>query len=372
MKVISYAGLDRQYEAEKSELLEAFQQVASSGQFILGSHVDTLENEIAEFIGVEHCVTLNSGTDALLLGMHALGIGRGDEVITPPNSFVASTASIVHIGAKPIFVDVKDDQNLNIDLIESAITEKTKAIMPVHLTGRVCDMDPLLKIAQKYNLLIVEDAAQSFGSMYGGKKSGSFGDIGCFSAHPLKLFNACGDAGFITTNDKHIADHIKRIRSHGFEDRNTISQWGFVSRLDTLQAVILRMRLTKIKGYINKRRENVALYRKKLNSNHVFIPPCKEKEFNTFQTFVIQVDNRDALQTFLKENGVESNVHYPVPIHKQKPFEKMASKKCTYPKTEEQSGRILSLPVSQFLTTEEINHICYLVNTFYQRESNAA
>ncbi len=372
MLQISYACLERQYQSEKNQLKIAFERVASLGQFVLGPVVEELEQKLAEFCGTQFCVTLNSGTDALLLGMMAAGIGEGDEVITPPNSFVASAATIAHLRANPVFVDVGVDQNINVNLIEAAITKKTKAIMPVHLTGRVCDMDSIIAIAKKHNLLIIEDAAQAFGSSYKNKRSGSFGKIGCFSAHPLKAFNACGDAGFLTTNDASIVDRVKRLRAHGLIDRNTVKEWGFVSRLDTVQASILLMRLNLIEGYIQQRRANIALYRQLLNSRHVFIPECREYEYNSFQTFVIQVDYRDALQEYLKKNGVESSIHYPIPIHCQEPAIMLGHKQGDFPVTETQATRILSLPVSQFLKTEEIQYISELINVFYANEQYSA
>jgi dTDP-4-amino-4,6-dideoxygalactose transaminase len=365
-RTISYALLERQYEHEKDEIFKVQKSLFETGQFILGSVVEELEIELAKFCGVKYCVTLNSGTDALILGMIAAGIGPGDEVITPPNSFVASTAAIIHVGAKPIFVDVRGDQNIDPGLIEKAITNKTKAIMPVHLTGRIAAMREIQSLAKKYGLLIVEDAAQCFGSQYHGSFSGSFGDIGCFSAHPLKAFNACGDAGFMTTNNEEIYARVKRVRAHGMIDRNTVQEWGWVSRLDTIQAAILRMRLTKIEKYIQDRRKNVELYRELLNPEFVFIPPCKDFEYNSFQTFVIQVDRRDELQKYLLDKGIQTSIHYPIPIHLQPVAKSLGYAEGTMPVTELQAKRILSLPVSQFLAEEEIVYISEKINEFYK------
>lgn len=362
---ISYACLERQYVTEKEALQESMNKVVSSGQFILGALVDELEEKIAAFCGTRFCVTLNSGTDALYFGMVAAGIKPGDEVITAPNSFIASAATIVHVGARPVFVDVGDDQNIDTDLLEAAITPKTTAIMPIHLTGRIADMDKIEQLAQKYGLVIIEDAAQSFGSKYQGKRSGSFGKVGCFSAHPLKVFNACGDAGFMTTNDEAIAHRVKMLRSHGLKDRNTIGEWGYVSRLDSLQASILLMRLTKIEGYLEQRRQNANLYRRLLNPEHVYIPECKEYEYNIFQTLVIQVDHRDELQKYLGENGVESSIHYPIPIHLQESSKALGYGQGDFPTAETQARRILSIPNSQFLQESEIHYISGLINAFF-------
>jgi dTDP-4-amino-4,6-dideoxygalactose transaminase len=343
--MISYACLDRQYEHEREAMLAALDRVAKSGQFTLGNLVEELEEKIANLCGTKYCITLNSGTDALIFGMICAGIRAGDKVITVPNSFIASASSIVHIGAKPVFVDIGEDQNIDVDLIENSITNNTKAIMAVHLTGRICDMDKINEIAQKYDLMVIEDAAQSFLSAYKGKRSGSFGKIGCFSAHPLKVFNACGDAGFVTTNDAQIERKLKNIRNHGLIDRSSVGEWGYVSRMDAIQASILLMRISHIQEYIEKRRNNVALY--------------------SFQTFVIQIDHRDRLQTFLKAEGIECSIHYPTPIHMQKVCGGMGYKMGDFPMTEKQANRILSVPVSQFLKSDEIEHISASINKFY-------
>ncbi|SVC49421.1 uncharacterized protein METZ01_LOCUS302275, partial [marine metagenome] len=230
--------------------------VLGSGHYVGGDKVDKFEKNIAQLCQVKYAVALNSGTDALTLSLHLLGVGRDDEVITPPNSFIASTAVIMHLGARPVFVDVLPDQNIDPTKIEAVITDKTKAIMPVHLTGRVCEMDPIITLAEKYNLAVVEDAAQAIGSKYKNHISGSFGHVGCFSTHPLKNLNACGDGGFITTNDEKIYSEVKALRNHGMSDRNSVNKFGYVSRMDNLQAAILNYRLGKLDDIIRKRRNN--------------------------------------------------------------------------------------------------------------------
>ena len=240
---IPYVNLVSQWQDDRDGLLPIIDNLLGSGQYVGGDEIDKFEKNMAELCQVKYAVALNSGTDALTLSLHLLGVGRGDEVITPPNSFIASTAVIVHMGAIPIFVDVLPDQNID---PESAITEKTKAIMPVHLSGRVCDMDRIMAIACKYNLKIVEDAAQAIGSKYKNKISGSMGDIGCFSTHPLKNLNACGDGGFLTTNDENMYSYAKSLRNHGIVDRDRVDNFGYVSRMDNLQAAILNYRLKKL------------------------------------------------------------------------------------------------------------------------------
>ncbi|HCI49014.1 MAG TPA: transcriptional regulator [Holosporales bacterium] len=366
IKPITYALLERQFQHEREEILKCQLSILESGQYILGEVVENLEKDIASFCGVTYCVALNSGTDALIFGMMALGIKKGDEVITPTNSFIASTSSIIHVGAIPVLIDVKEDQNIDVNQIESKITSKTKAIMPVHLTGRIAEMNKIRALAQKYNLFVIEDAAQAFGSQYHGQYAGSFGNVGCFSAHPLKTFNACGDAGFLTTDNKEIYQQVRLLRAHGLQDRNTVVKWGYVSRLDAMQAAILQMRLGKIKGYIEKRRQNLELYRSLLDLKYVFIPPCKPHEYNQVQTFVIQVDKRNELQAHLAECGIQTSVHYPIPIHLQPVCSNLNYKRGDFPQTEYQADRILSVPVSQFLEDFEIGYVSEKINGFFR------
>ena len=237
-----------------------------------------------------------------------LGVRNGDEVITTPNSFIASTAVIVHLGAKPVFVDVLDDQNIDPDKIEKAITKKTKVIMPVHLSGKMSQMDKVMKIAKKYDLKVVEDAAQAIASKFNNKMSGSFGHVGCFSAHPLKNLGAMGDGGYIVTNNFKIYKKIKSLSNHGMENRNKIKNFGYVSRLDNLQAEFLNFKLKSLKKIIKIRRSNANTYKKLLNKNFINLPYEDNKEFHTYHTFVIQVKkNRDKLKKFLLKNGVETS-----------------------------------------------------------------
>ncbi len=365
---IPYVNLKAFGEEEWDELQPLLKKIITSGKFIQGEEVEVFEKEIAEFCGTKHAIAVNSGTDALILSMRSLGIGPGDEVITCPNSFIASASSIFHVGAEPVFVDVLEDQNMNPDLIEKAITNKTKAILPVHLTGRVCQMDKIMAIAHKYKLHVIEDAAQSIGSMYENKKSGSFGNFGCFSTHPLKNLNAFGDGGFITSDDEERVNRIKRLRNHGLKDRITADEWGYVSRMDTIQACILLYHLKKLPLITKQRRSNADLYRSVLSDiSDIFIAPCKSQEFNTFHTFVIQVEERDKLQAHLLDKGIKTTIHYPIPIHLQLASKDLPYKKGDFPVTETQSKRILTLPVNQFLGENEISYICDKISEFYKR-----
>ncbi len=364
---IPYVNLSAQWEAERSELLPIIDKALSSGQYVGGKAIEKLEQRIAELCGVNYCVTLNSGTDALVCGLVALGIRRNDEVITPPNSFVASTAAIVHIGAKPVFVDVLPDQNINPKSVEKAITTRTKAIMPVHLTGRMARMEELEAISNKYHIPLIEDAAQAIGARYQNKLAGSWGKVGCFSTHPLKNLNACGDGGFITTNDECIATCIKKMRNHGILERETVEEFGYVSRMDTIQAIILNYRLRKLNEIIHKRRELANIYIKSLNSSPVILPIEGHDEFHTYHTFVIQVEGRNRLQKELLRDGIESKVHYPIPIHQQPAFVKITTNQSKFINVEKQSKKILSLPINQYLKKNEVEYISEKIASFLNK-----
>jgi len=363
---IPYVNLPAQADEQMPELAAIFERVVRRGSFVgAGAEIERLEARLAAYCGTREAVALNSGTDALFLALKVAGIGPGDEVITPPNSFIASTAVIVHLGARPVFVDVLPDQNIDPAALERAVTPRTRAIMPVHLTGRVCRMDAILEIAERHGLLVIEDAAQSIGSMFQERKSGSFGDFGCFSAHPLKNLNAMGDAGFVTTNDSAAAARMRRLRTHGMADRETVAEWGFVSRMDLLQAAVLDYRLDKLPDVIAKRRENAALYQSLIKHERVFVPPCRQDEFNTFHTFVIQAERRDELQHHLRAIGIKTAIHYPVPIHLQPAAASLGYRKGDFPAAERQAERILTLPVNQYMKAEDVEAVAGEVLAFY-------
>ena len=363
--LIPYVDLVAQWEDDRPELLPIIDNLLRSGHYVGGEEIDNFEIQIAKLCKVKYAVALNSGTDALTLALHLLGIGKGDEVITPPNSFIASTAVIKHLGAVPVFVDVLPDQNIDVENIESAITNKTKAIMPVHLTGRMCAMDKVIELANNYGLKIIEDAAQAIGSKYKGKPSGSMGNVGCFSAHPLKNLNACGDGGFLTTNDNNLYERAKALRSHGIIDRDRVDSFGYVSRMDNLQAAILNYRLKKLDQIIEKRRNNAKHYFQNIHNKDIILPIEKEYEFNSYHTFVIQIEKRDELKSFLFKKGIETAIHYPTPIHLQPAANTLGYKKGDFPITEAQANTILTLPVNQNLTKSQINTISNEVNNFY-------
>jgi len=361
---IPYVNLQEQWLEERSDLLPIIDKVLESAQFVGGDELDKFEENIAKLCGTKYACGLNSGTDALMLALSLSGIGKGDEVITPPNSFIASTAAIVHIGATPVFVDVLSDQNIDPSKIEAAITKKTKAIMPVHLTGRMCDMDSIMDIAKKYDLKVIEDAAQSVGSKYKGRLSGSIGNIGCFSTHPLKNLNACGDGGFLTTNDEVVYNKSRSYRNHGMVNRNIVDHFGSVTRMDNLQASILNYRLGKLGEVTQKRRNNAKLYLDNINNQDIFIPEEKVSEYNVYHTFVIQTKYRDSLKEYLSKNEIDTAIHYPIPIHLQPAAKKLGYKFGDFPVTEKQSKEILTLPINQYLEKTDLERIFSAINQF--------
>ena len=361
---VAYVDLSAQYREEQDDLRAIFDRVMTEAQAVGGRDIEELEHSLAKHHGMKHAVTLNSGTDALRLGLIAMGIGPGDEVITPPNSFVASTAVIVDVGARPVFADVLPDQNIDPAKVEAVITPRTKAIMPVHLTGRTADMDAIMAIAKRHDLMVIEDAAQAIGAKYQGQFAGTFGEIGCFSAHPLKNLNASGDGGFVLTNDDAMAQTIRLLRNHGLADRNTVVRFGTVSRMDTLQAAILQYRFARLDGIVERRRKNAALYTKLLDPELVFCPPEQPNEFIAYHTFVVQVDHRDALQAHLAEKGIGTAIHYPIPIHLQPAAAPLGYKRGDFPICERQAERILTLPIHPWLNEGDVEAVAVATNDF--------
>ncbi|MCG3770117.1 MAG: dTDP-3-amino-3,4,6-trideoxy-alpha-D-glucose transaminase [Nitrosomonadaceae bacterium] len=362
---VPYVDIPAQWVEDRDRLLPVIERVLGSGNYILGDAVEQFESAVARFCEVQHCVAVNSGTDALMLALSALGIGRGDEVITPPNSFISSTAAVAHLGATPVFVDVMGDQSINPEAVRKAITPKTKAIMPVHLTGRLCRMDELETLSEESGVPIVEDSAQSIGSRFLGRPSGSWGVAGCFSGHPLKNLAAIGDAGFLVTSSPTVAEHARRLRNHGLVDRNIVQSFGVVSRLDSLKAAILLYRLERLDSVISRRRFNAAHYFAVLTGSDVALPFEREPEYNTYHTFVIQVDERDRLKNYLESHGVGTTIHYPVPIHLQPAARRYHYERGSFPVCEEQANRILSLPIHQHLRPEEIEYVASCIRNFY-------
>lgn len=367
---VPYVDLHAQYAEEREQVLAIVDGVFSSGQFIGGKSSKPLEADLCAYLGKRYCLALSSGTDALMLALQGLGIGPGDEVITPPNSFVASTAAIANIGATPVFADVGEDHNLAPMAVESAITPRTKAIMPVHLFGRCCDMDAIMRIARRHGLAVIEDAAQAIGARFDGRLAGTFGDVGCFSGHPLKVVNAAGDAGWIATDDPDVYERVRLARTQGLLDRDTVGVWGRVARMDTLQAELLRFRLTRVEMQIERRRSNAARYIRRLKRrNDIELPLMGPERRDTFNTFVIQCDHRDDLQTFLATCGIDARIHYPLPIHLQPAASGLGYGPGDMPMTERLAARMLSLPNHPYLSAEDIDFVAESVCRFLDQRS---
>jgi len=363
---IPYVNLQAQHAAIRAELLEAIAEVIDDGQFILGGKLVEFEKQFAQLCGTRYAVGVNSGTDALLLSLKCLGIGPGDEVITVPNSFIATTSSIRILGATPVFVDVAEDYNIDPAKIVAAVTRRTRAILPVHLTGRPCDMDSILNIAGEYNLAVIEDSAQAVLAEYRGRRVGSFGSTGCFSLHPLKTLNACGDGGIVTTNSAEIYEQLTILRNLGLKTRDDCIAWSHNSRLDNLQAAILLVKLGYVERWTTRRRENALYYQKNLKDiPQIKVHKDKDSERAVYHTFVIEVERRDELQGFLSSRGIGSAVHYPVPIHLSTVGRELGYGPGSLPVAEAQARRILSLPVYPELRQEELDAVIDAISDFY-------
>lgn len=364
MRDIPYVNLKRQHAVIKDEILEAVSNVINHANFILGEEVTRFEENIARYCGTKYAVGVNSGTDAMFLSLKAYHIGQGDEVITVPNSFLSTASVVVAAGAKPVFVDVREDMNINPELIEKSITKKTKAIIPVHLTGKPADMEPITEIAETHNLFVIEDAAQAMGAEYKKEKVGALGDAGCFSLHPLKTLNACGDGGIVTTNDERLYKTLIQLRNIGLKNRDESDIWGYNSRLDTVQAAILNVKLKYLDHWTEQRIKNAEYYIKHLQG-FVKVPANSEDGKSVYHTFVIQTEKRNKLQKYLEQHGIGTKIHYTIPIHLQRAAQILGYKKGDFPVCEKLVGMILSLPVYQGLTEDELGYVVDNVQSFF-------
>lgn len=372
--MIPILDLKRQYAQIGEEIENEVLGVLKSGSYILGKHNKALQEEFSKFIGVKHSIGLNSGTDALHLALRALDIGPGDEVITVAFTFVATTEAIGIVGAKPVFVDIdKDTFNIDAQEIEKVITPKTKAIIPVHLYGQPCDMDTIVDIAKRYDLYVIEDCCQAIGAEYKGKKVGSFGDVGCFSFFPTKNLGAMGDGGMVTTNSNYLNDRIIALRNHGGAVRYYHDEIGVNSRLDEVQAAILRVKMKYIKEWNKKRRENAYRYNE-LFSQYPEIETPKELDdtYCVYHQYTIKIKNRDKVHELLQKAGIGAMIYYPVPLHLQKVHSYLNLKEGLLPNTEEDTKLVMSLPMFPELTEEEQKVVVHNVITcLHQSESLA-
>jgi dTDP-4-amino-4,6-dideoxygalactose transaminase len=338
--------------------------VLRGGWYILGSEVQAFEEEFAGYVGADYCVGLASGLDALWIAFRLLGVGRGDEVIVQSNAYIACVMGITMNGATPVFVEPDSFFNLDADKIEDVINEKTKAILAVHLYGQPCNMEKIMDVANKHGLFVVEDCAQAHGAMQNEKKVGSFGDIGCFSFYPSKNIGAFGDAGAVTINSSKLDEDFRIFRNYGSEKRYYNKVVGTNSRLDELQAAMLRVRLKYIEEMNNERAYICQRYLKGIKNPKLILPQVKDKCTTVWHQFVIMNDNRDQLIEYLNEHGIGSIIHYPIPPHLSEAYRYLGFAKGDFPLAETYAKKVLSLPLYNGMREEEINYVIEVVNAY--------
>jgi dTDP-4-amino-4,6-dideoxygalactose transaminase len=364
---VKYMDLPRQFEdgAVVARVVEEFKRC----QFVLGPQVASFEARFARACGAAHAVGLNSGTDALFFALRALGVEPGDEVITVPNSFVATAGAIVMAGATPVFVDVNAEYLMDPTRVADAITSRTRAVIPVHLTGNPADLDAIGAVAGRHGLAVIEDAAQAVGAAIGGRVVGSLGAAAAFSLFPLKNLGVAGDGGMLTTGSREIFDKVMLLRHHGLRTRDEVEIWGYNSRLDTIQAIVADAVLDGLDEVTAGRIRNAAFYDRALAplAPHIVVPPRRPGVRQVFHTYVVQAEQRDRLREFLESRGVETKIHYPIPIHLQKAAEGLGYNRGAFPVCEAQSERIVSLPVHEYLTEVEQHYVVDRIQEFYRR-----
>ena len=370
MYKVPFVNYPEHYRRIWNEVMDAITGVLSKGDLILRDQLRQFEENIASFVGVKYAVGVNSGTDALYLSLKAAGISQGDEVITVAHTFVATVSVIVQCEATPILVDIGEDMNMDVSQAEKAITPKTKAIVPVYLNGRMCDMEKLMAIANKHNLIVIEDAAQALGATFDRKGACSFGLTGCFSFYPAKMLGAAGDGGIAVTDDEEIAEKIRLLRDHGYQ-RSTedILYYGYNSRLDNLQAAILDVKLKHLPEWIERRRELANQYHQGLSDlQELELPPLSNgRFFDVYQNYVIRAKERDRLVAHLRESYIEILISWPKPMHYH---EALGLKHFHLPKTEQISNEVLSLPMYPELSDEQVKYVVDAISNFYKGGSN--
>ena len=365
---IPYSYLDEQFK-EIGKYLEDIRELVKSGDFTLGSAVTEFEERFAKLCGLPYAVGVASGTDALILSLKILGIGPGDEVITTPNTFIASVGAIAMTGARPVFVDNNEEYTIDVNKIEAAITPDTKAILPVHLSGIPADMPSIMEIAREHNLVVVEDAAQAILASIDGKHVGSWGAAAGFSLHPLKNLNVWGDGGLIVTRSAELYEKLKLFRNHGLLTRDEIVMFSHNSRLDSLHAVIGNRLISEVHFITDKRIANAQRFDEAFTelSEFITIPERRQNVKQVYHTYVIQVKERDALLEYLLKSGIDAKIHYPIPLHLQKAAEYLGYKEGDFPVCERHCKTIITLPVHQHLSDSDIDYIIEKVCTFYKK-----
>lgn len=364
MEKIMPNRLDRGFIQYQEEFENKAIEVLRSGWYVLGNEVKCFEEEFANYLSAKHCVGLASGLDALWIAFRVLGIGKGDEVIVQANTYIASVMGITINGATPIFVEPDEYYNIDVSKIEAKITDRTKAILVVHLYGQASYMNPIVDLCKKYNLKLVEDCAQSHGAKYEGKTTGTFGDIGCFSFYPSKNLGAFGDAGAIVTNNDIIAEDVRIFRNYGSEKRYYNKVVGANSRLDELQAGLLRIRLRHLNELAEEKEEICNRYLSEINNNKIKLPQIRQGASHIWHQFVIFSEYRDELQHYLDENNIGTIIHYPIPPHLSEAYSYLGYKEGSFPITERYAKSVLSIPLYNGMTTDELDYIIDVINKF--------
>ncbi|MBN1870825.1 MAG: DegT/DnrJ/EryC1/StrS family aminotransferase [Candidatus Omnitrophica bacterium] len=363
---VPYSYLDRQF-ADIDAYLEDIRALVESGDFTLGKPVDEFEKSFARLCGLPYAIGVGSGTDALILSLKILGIGPGDEVITTPNTFISTVGAIVMVGARPVFVDNNEEYTIDAAKIEKVITKKTKAILPVHLTGCPADMPTIMKIAHRHKVLVVEDAAQAILASIDGKHMGSWGETACFSLHPLKNLNVWGDGGVIVTRSAQLCRKLKLFRDHGMVTRDEIEMFSHNSRLDSIQAVVGNRLIGEVHSITDKRIANARRFDDAFKGldDYIKVPPRRVNVKRVYHTYVLRVKDRDKLLAHLIEKGIRAKIHYPIPVHLQKAAKYLGYKRGDFPVCEQDARTILTLPVHQHLTSGEMEYMIDCVKGFY-------
>lgn len=355
---VPFVDLKAQYAQIRDEINPAIQEVIDNASFVGGPYLKTFEKNFAEFCGAKYAIGVSSGTAALHLALLACGMGPGDEVITVPNTFIATTEAISMCGAKPVFVDIDiESYNIDVSKIDAAITSRTKAILPVHLYGQPADLDPILQIADRHGLKVIEDACQAHGAEYKGKKVGALGHVGCFSFYPGKNLGAYGDGGVVVTNDAQVADQIRLLSNHGQSEKNLHPREGFNYRLDGIQAAVLDVKLRHLEDWTAQRRRNAHRYNELLKDLAVITPTEKEFAKHVFHIYIIRLSHRDPLAKHLHARGVGVLFHYPIPLHLQEAYAYLGYQRGAFPAAEQCAAEVLSLPMFPELSEEQIQHV---------------
>lgn len=365
---VKYAYLDQQF-ADFESFIPELKEWVRSGEFTLGPYVDRFEKKFASYMGVKHCIGQNTGTDALISALQAVGVRPGDEVITVANTFYATVGAIVAAGAKPVFVDCDRRYSIDVTKIAQKITKKTKALLPVHWAGMPAQMAQVMKIAEQHGLKVVEDACPAVGASIDGRKVGTFGHASAFSMHPLKPLNVWGDGGMVTTDDAKIANWLRTYCNHGMVDRDHIVEWGVNRRLQPIQAIVAARVLDQIEAMNEARARNANMLDRGLAEieDFVQVPPRLSGVREVYQLYLVCVKNREKLVEYMYNHNIEVKVHYPIPLHLQKPGIDLGYKRGDFPMAEEQADQILTIPAHQFVTPDQIEYVIRHFKSFYKK-----